>query len=67
MLKRKAEKSIEKHFNEGNNKIMIVNGARQIGKTFIVRYVAKQYFKNYIEINLKEDHDGRKLFDEVRL
>lgn len=65
MLKRKVEKKIEQHFREGNDKILIVNGSRQIGKTFIVRHVSKKYFKNYVEINLKDDFEGQKLFDRV--
>lgn len=45
---------------------MIIDGARQIGKTFIVRYVGKKIFDNYIEINLLEDSIGQRLFENTR-
>lgn len=48
---------------------MIVEGARQVGKSFIIRYIAttvlKDKFKNYIEINFIEDSLGDKLFKNV--
>lgn len=40
-------------------------GARQIGKTYIVRYVGQKMFKNFIEINMIEDSLGDKLFAQV--
>lgn len=55
MLKRKIEKTIINYLNSNSNKIMIINGARQIGKSFIIRYVATKIlnskFTNYIKIN----------------
>ena len=55
MLKRKIEKAIINYLNSNSNKIMIIDGARQIGKSFIIRYVATKIlnskFTNYIKIN----------------
>ena len=62
MLYRKFEKRIEKFFREEPNKILLVNGARQIGKSYLIRYVGKKMFKNYVEINLKEDRESRGIF-----
>ena len=62
MLKRKIEKTINDYFNSERNKILIIDGARQIGKTYIINKLSKQRFTNYIEINLKDDFDGEKLF-----
>lgn len=45
---------------------MLVNGARQIGKSYIIRHVCKKLFKNYIEINLKADAEGQQLFATVK-
>lgn len=39
MLYRKIEYTIEQHLKSGSNKILLVDGARQIGKTYIIRYV----------------------------
>lgn len=66
MLYRKIEKTIVSHLQSDSNKIMILNGARQIGKSYIIRHVGKSLFKNYIEINLLEDSLGRRNFENVR-
>lgn len=66
MLYRKFEKRIEKFFQEEPNKILLVNGARQIGKSYLIRYVGKKLFKNYIEINLKEDKESLGVFATVK-
>lgn len=66
MLYRKFEKRIEEFFRKEPNKILLVNGARQIGKSYLIRYVGKKMFKNYVEINLKEDKESRGIFATVR-
>lgn len=66
MLYRKIQKSIERHLKSNSNKILIVDGARQVGKSFIIRYVGSNLFKNYIEINLLEDFLQDKLFENVK-
>ena len=69
MLHRKIEKSIVNYLQNGSNKILIINGARQIGKSYIIRYVGskllKDKFTNYIEINFVEDFLKDKLFENV--
>ncbi len=69
MLYRKITQKITDYLQNGSNKIMIVQGARQIGKSFIIRYVATQLLKekytNYIEINFVEDFLGNKIFEKV--
>lgn len=66
MLYRKFEKRIEEFFRKEPNKILLVNGARQIGKSYLIRYVGKKLFKNYIEINLKEDKESLGVFANVK-
>ena len=66
MLYRKIERTIEQHLMSGSNKILLVDGARQIGKTYIIRYVGNKLFENYIEINMIEDSLGNRLFEKVR-
>ena len=66
MFKRKIEHVIEEHFSSKSDKILVIDGARQIGKTFIIRYVCQKLFPNYIEINLKDDFENKKEFDKVR-
>jgi predicted AAA+ superfamily ATPase len=66
MLYRKFEKRIEEFFRKEPNKILLVNGARQIGKSYLIRYVSQKLFKNYIEINLKEDKESLGVFANVK-
>lgn len=69
MLHRKIEKTIVDYLQDGSNKIMVIDGARQVGKSYIIRYVGsellKDKFTNYIEINFVEDSLGDKLFEKV--
>lgn len=62
MLYRKIEALIEKHLKSGSEKILLIDGARQVGKTYIIRYAGKKLFENYIEINMVEDSLGDRLF-----
>ena len=66
MLYRKIQNTLEKYLNSDSNKVLVLDGARQVGKTFIIRHVGQKLFKNYIEINLKEDAEGNQAFSQVR-
>lgn len=66
MLYRKIEPLIESHLKSGSKKILLVDGARQVGKTYIIRHVGQKLFENYIEINMAEDSLGDQLFSNVR-
>ena len=66
MLYRKIAKSIESHLTSNSDKIMLIDGARQIGKTYIIRYVINKLYTNVIEINMLEDQLGNKLFENVK-
>lgn len=66
MLYRKIQPYIESYLKSDSNKVLIIDGARQIGKTFIIRYVGQQFFENYIELNFAEDYNGPRLFEQVR-
>ncbi|MDO4971129.1 MAG: AAA family ATPase [Bacteroidales bacterium] len=65
MLYRKYAQNIETFLKTQPNKILLVNGARQIGKSYIIRYVGQKLFRNFIEINLKEDSEGDRVFSKV--
>lgn len=62
MLYRKIESVIEKHLCSHSEKILLIDGARQVGKTYIIRYVGSRMFENFIEINMVEDSLGEQLF-----
>ncbi len=66
MLRRKIQKEIADYLDNKSEKILILDGARQIGKSFIIRHEGKKRFKNYIEIDLYEDKKGDRLFEGTR-
>ena len=66
MLYRKIEETIKEHLKSKSSKVLLIDGARQVGKTFIVRYVGQKLFANFIEINMIEDYEGSKLFANVK-
>lgn len=65
MLYRKIAALIEEHLPSASRKILLIDGARQVGKTYIVRHVGKKLFKNFIEVNMIEDQLGDRLFAAV--
>ncbi|PIN29051.1 ATP-binding protein [Prevotella intermedia] len=65
MLERKFTSFIERFLQEEPNKILLVNGARQIGKSYLIRHVGQKMFRHFVEINLKEDIEGDKVFADV--
>ena len=65
MLERKFTSVLEQFLKLQQNKILLVNGARQIGKSYLIRYVGKRLFTHYVEINLKEDKEGDRVFASV--
>lgn len=66
VLFRKIEELIASHLRSNSKKVLLIDGARQIGKTFIVRHVGKRLFENFIEVNMVEDSLGDRLFANTR-
>lgn len=66
MLYRKIESYIEDHFKTDSDKILILEGARQIGKSYIIREVGKRLFENFVEINFVKDDEGNQTFKQIR-
>lgn len=66
MLYRKIEELLKERLSQPSERVPVVSGARQIGKSYIIRYVGRQLFKNFIELNLIEDSKLRDNLDSVR-
>ncbi|MDO8519205.1 MAG: ATP-binding protein [Deltaproteobacteria bacterium] len=64
MFSRKIERDLSAWKSKKGRKPLIFRGARQTGKTTLVRKLGSQ-FKNFIELNLEKD-ESRKIFSEVR-
>ena len=65
MLYRKITSYIEGYLKSDNDKILILEGARQIGKSFSIREVGTRLFQNYVEINFVEDDEGEVRFSTI--
>lgn len=65
MLYRKISRLIESHLRSRDKRILIIDGARQVGKTFIIRATGQEIFENFIEVNMSEDKEGARLFQNV--
>jgi predicted AAA+ superfamily ATPase len=65
MLYRKIGNYIEEHLTSNSDKILIVEGARQVGKSFIIREIGKKLFANFIEINFVDDDEGNRIFKNI--
>ena len=63
MLKRKAYRELLKWKNNTNKKALCVIGARQIGKTTLIREFGKNEYECFAEINFVTDKNATKIFD----
>lgn len=61
---RKIEQDLLKWKQNSKMPLMLI-GARQTGKTYILEKFAKENFKNYIYINLEKEKDISEIFDET--
>ena len=65
MLYRKITSYIEDYLKSDTDQILILEGARQIGKSFSIREVGARLYPNYVEINFVEDDEGDQLFKNI--
>ena len=62
MIKRKVEEQI-RSFLLNDRRALLVTGARQVGKTFIIRKIGEECFDNVVEINFIEQPEANELFN----
>jgi hypothetical protein len=64
MLKRKFYDYLLSWKNTKKNECLLVKGARQIGKTFIIDKFGKENYKSYIYINFIEEPEYKDIFND---
>ena len=64
MLKRKIESSISSWI-KNDTKALLIDGARQVGKTYIIRKMLKEQECDYIEFNLIQSPELVKLLEKT--
>lgn len=66
MLFRKIYSELEQFYSENSNEALLVTGARQIGKSFVIREFGKYHFENFIEINFIEMPQAIEAFNNAK-
>ena len=65
MIYRKITSHLEKMRENGGRYALLVDGARQVGKTFIIREFAKAHYDVFIEINFIKMKGAVEIFENV--
>lgn len=66
MLYRKIASKIESFLKSEKKRMLVVSGARQVGKSYIIREVGMKLYSNFIEVNMEEDKQSNRLFENAR-
>ena len=66
MLKRKIERELAQFKVVKPKSAILLTGARQVGKTFIVREFAKGNYRCFLEINFIKQSDAKSLFENLK-
>lgn len=65
MIQRKIEKELQKFHDSHERKALLITGARQVGKTYSIRELGKQY-ESFVEINFLENKEAQSLFENAQ-
>lgn len=65
VISRKIKKVLQRFYDSDDKKALLVTGARQVGKTFIIREFGKQY-ESFVEINFYENKAAQSLFENAK-
>ncbi len=64
-MKRKIYQELLEWKNNNTSQSLLIKGARQTGKTFIVKEFGKKEFRNLLYINFEDQMDMRNSFDKM--
>ena len=63
MIVRNIEAELRRFFQSHEKKALLVTGARQVGKTYIIEALGRQAFSSFVRINFIENKQARSLFE----
>ena len=63
MLKRKIYQTLLDWKNTKRNECLLIKGARQVGKSFIIREFGRENYKSFIELNFYQHPEFISIFD----
>ena len=62
-LERSVYRNLAAWKNSHDHKALLIDGARQVGKTFAIREFAKKYYRTSLEINFVETPSAKSIFE----
>ena len=65
MLQRRIQKEIEQFYEAPHKKALLITGARQVGKTYIIRDFGEHHYKSFVEINFIDNPKAAELFEKA--
>lgn len=65
MLKRKIERRLEKFYSDPNKSALLIDGARQVGKSFIVESFGRSHYESVVTIDFLHQEEARAIFTDV--
>ena len=64
MLRREITTKIKEHLTGDKKNALLIDGARQVGKTYIIRAILNEISADYVEINFIENKNAKELFSD---
>ena len=62
-MRRNVVDDLVKWKNSKSRKPLVLKGARQVGKTWLMKHFAKEFYQNYVYFNFDEDVEIRSIFE----
>jgi len=62
-MKRNAIEALLKWKNDEERKPMVLKGARQVGKTWLMKEFGRSYYDNYVYFNFDEEDELQSIFE----
>jgi chromosomal replication initiation ATPase DnaA len=66
-LNRNAQASLSKWRDRPGRKPLVLRGARQVGKTYLVQHWGAEHFESVMTVDLERERDLHSLFANSRL
>ncbi len=65
MLRRKALEQLEEWYRTRTKQALLVTGARQVGKTYLIRHFAAAHWENVVELNFYDNTEARRAVESA--
>lgn len=66
MLERKIYRKIIDFYKNNRNKALMITGARQVGKSYIIEAFGKEHYKSFIKVDFIENPELVKVFENAK-